>query len=59
MAVPKGKTSRSRTRHRRATWRARTEQLVPVIVDGTTVQVPRRLVRAVRRGLVDPRRSTP
>lgn len=53
MAVPKRRTSRSNTRHRRAQWRARTTPLVPVTVDGTTVTVPRRLVRAVQRGLVE------
>ncbi|WP_250444951.1 50S ribosomal protein L32 [Actinotalea sp. C106] len=52
MAVPKRKMSRSRTRSRRAQWTATPVELVPVTVDGRTVQVPRRLVRAVRRGLV-------
>jgi large subunit ribosomal protein L32 len=52
MAVPKRKTSRSRTRSRRAQWKAAPVPLVPVVVDGRTVEVPPRLVRAVRRGLV-------
>lgn len=52
MAVPKRRTSRSNTRHRRATWKAAVPDLVPVTVDGRTVHVPRRLVRAVHRGLL-------
>ncbi|MFI2294863.1 50S ribosomal protein L32 [Isoptericola sp. NPDC019571] len=54
MAVPKRKTSRSRTRSRRARWKADPPALVPVVVAGRTVQVPPRLLRAVRRGDVDP-----
>lgn len=56
MAVPKRKLSRSNTRHRRSAWKATRPDLVPVTVDGRTVQVPRRLVAAVHRGLVDPDR---
>jgi large subunit ribosomal protein L32 len=53
MAVPKRRLSRSRTRHRRAGWKAGTPVLVPVRdPDGREVQVPRRLARAVERGLV-------
>ncbi|WP_125776148.1 50S ribosomal protein L32 [Antribacter gilvus] len=54
MAVPKRKMSRSRTRSRRAQWKAEVPQLVPVTVDGREVRVPARLVPAVRRGLVVP-----
>lgn len=54
MAVPKRKTSRSRTRSRRARWAASPAALVPVDVEGRTVHVPRRLVRVVQRGLVVP-----
>ncbi len=54
MAVPKRRTSRSNTRHRRAQWRATRPDLVPVTVDGETHQVPRALVRAVQRGYLDP-----
>lgn len=54
MAVPKRKTSRSRTRSRRASWKAVTPALVPVSFDGRTVAVPPRLVRALRAGLIDP-----
>ncbi|AKT51130.1 50S ribosomal protein L32 [Arsenicicoccus sp. oral taxon 190] len=56
MAVPKRKMSRSHTRSRRASWKAAPVELVPVAVGGRTVRVPRRLVRAVRRGLIDPGR---
>ncbi|GAA4814999.1 50S ribosomal protein L32 [Nocardioides caeni] len=54
MAVPKRRTSRSNTRHRRSQWRATAPDLVPITVDGVEHRVPRRLVAAVQRGLVDP-----
>jgi large subunit ribosomal protein L32 len=54
MAVPKRKVSRSNTRHRRARWKAAAPDLVPVVVDGRTHRVPRRLVAAVHAGYVDP-----
>lgn len=54
MAVPKRRLSRARTRARRSQWKAEATDLVPVTVDGRTVQVPRRLVRAVQRGLLRP-----
>jgi large subunit ribosomal protein L32 len=54
MAVPKRRTSRSNTRHRRAQWRATPPTLVPVRIEGVSVLVPRRLVRAVQRGLLIP-----
>lgn len=53
MAVPKRRTSRANTRHRRSHWKASAPDLVEVTVDGTTLLVPRRLVRAVRRGLIE------
>jgi len=53
MAVPKRKMSRSNTRSRRAQWKATPPALVPVMVDGREVVVPRRLVRAARLGLVE------
>lgn len=56
MAVPKRRMSRSNTRHRRSQWKAAPTALVPVTVAGRTHLVPRRLVRAVQRGLVDPER---
>lgn len=53
MAVPKRKTSRSNTRHRRSQWKAKVPDLVPVItLDGRKLTVPRRLVAAYRRGLL-------
>ena len=57
MAVPKRKMSRSNTRHRRAQWKATAPDLVTVRVEGREVRVPRRLVRAVHRCLVDLDRS--
>lgn len=54
MAVPKRRTSRSNTRHRRAQWKATAPDLVPVSVDGETRQVPRYLVRALHRGYIAP-----
>ncbi|MFJ5933017.1 MULTISPECIES: 50S ribosomal protein L32 [Streptomyces] len=54
MAVPKRKTSRSNTRHRRAQWKATTSQLVPVTIDGVVHRVPQRLVKAYERGLLRP-----
>lgn len=53
MAVPKRRTSRSTSRHRRANWKATAPDLVPVAVDGQRVAVPRRLVRAVAEGKVE------
>ncbi|WP_438452895.1 50S ribosomal protein L32 [Streptomyces asiaticus] len=54
MAVPKRKTSRSNTRHRRAQWKAGPPELVTITIDGREHQVPRRLVPAYRRGLLHP-----
>ncbi|MER5883767.1 50S ribosomal protein L32 [Streptomyces sp. NPDC001941] len=54
MAVPKRKTSRSNTRHRRAQWRALAPALVPVTVDGSTTLVPQHLRKAYERGLLRP-----
>jgi large subunit ribosomal protein L32 len=54
MAVPKRRTSRSRTRHRRSQWKATAPDLVPVTVDGVRHRVPRRLAGAVHAGIVDP-----
>jgi large subunit ribosomal protein L32 len=53
MAVPKRKTSRSNTRHRRSQWKATAPDLVPVTtLDGRKLTVPRRLVAAYQRGLL-------
>jgi large subunit ribosomal protein L32 len=46
--------SRSRTRSRRSRWKAAVPELVTVRVDGREVRVPRRLVRALQRGIVTP-----
>lgn len=54
MAVPKRRTSRSRTRHRRARWTARAPELVTVTLAGRRYRVPRTLVPAYRRGLLPP-----
>jgi large subunit ribosomal protein L32 len=53
MAVPKRKMSRSNTRSRRAQWKATPVDLVPITVDGRKLRVPRRLVKAYQRGLID------
>lgn len=56
MAVPKRKLSRSNTRARRSQWKASPVPLVTARTpDGREVEVPRRLLRAVERGLLDPR----
>ncbi|MFK0195200.1 50S ribosomal protein L32 [Kitasatospora sp. NPDC090308] len=54
MAVPKRRTSRSNTRHRRARWKASPPRLVPVTVDGREHLVPRRLAKAYEHGLLTP-----
>jgi large subunit ribosomal protein L32 len=54
MAVPKRRKSRSRTRHRRAQWKAAPIDLVPITLEGREYRVPRRLIPAYRRGLIDP-----
>lgn len=54
MAVPKQKQSHSRTGHRRSDHEVAVPALVPVVVDGIEYRVPRRLVAAVKRGLIDP-----
>jgi len=54
VAVPKRRTSRSNTRHRRAQWKATPVDLVPIALDGRTYRVPRSLLRGIERGYVDP-----
>jgi len=53
MAVPKRRTSRANTRSRRSQWKATAPDLVPIVLDGRRVRVPRRLVVACQRGLID------
>ena len=53
MAVPKRKMSRSNTRSRRSQWKADNVALQEVTIDGQTVRIPRRLVKAAKLGLVD------
>jgi large subunit ribosomal protein L32 len=54
VAVPKRRTSRSNTRHRRSQWKATPVDLVPITIRGRSYRVPRRLVKAYQRGLIDP-----
>ena len=54
MAVPKRRMSRSSTRHRRSQWKATAPDLVPIVVEGRSYRVPRRLIKAVQRGHIDP-----
>ncbi|MFD3594541.1 50S ribosomal protein L32 [Nocardia sp. NPDC058640] len=56
MAVPKRRMSRSNTRSRRAQWKAEVPQLVQVTVAGVEYRVPRRIINAVRKGMIDPAR---
>ncbi len=53
MAVPKRKMSRSNTRTRRSQWKASNPALQEVKVAGVAHRVPRRLVKAVKLGIVD------
>ena len=54
MAVPKRRTSRSNTRHRRSQWKATTPDLVPLTLEGRRHLVLRALVPAYRLGLLPP-----
>ncbi|QGU06754.1 50S ribosomal protein L32 [Corynebacterium occultum] len=53
MAVPKRKLSRANTRMRRSQWKADNVALQDVKIDGQTVRIPRRLVKAAQLGLVE------
>lgn len=53
MAVPKRKMSRANTRMRRSQWKADNVALQEVKIDGQTVRIPRRLVKAAQLGLVE------
>ncbi|GAB3495005.1 50S ribosomal protein L32 [Nocardiopsis coralliicola] len=54
MAVPKRRTSRSRTRTRRSQWKADRPALTTVHLNGRPYRVPRALTRAYERGLLPP-----
>ncbi|MEC3951774.1 50S ribosomal protein L32 [Nocardia sp. CDC153] len=54
MAVPKRRMSRANTHSRRSQWKATPPDLIPVKVGGVEYRIPRRLARAVERGLIDP-----
>lgn len=49
MAVPKRRKSRANTRSWRARWTASAPELVPIVVNGERMLVPRRLVRHFHR----------
>ena len=53
MATPKFRMSRANTHMRRSQWKANNADLVTVTIDGREVQIPRRLVKAAKLGLVD------
>ncbi len=53
MAVPKRKMSRSNTRTRRSTWKAKLSELQTVKVGGREVRIPRHLTKAYQKGLLD------
>ncbi|QNE89199.1 50S ribosomal protein L32 [Corynebacterium incognita] len=53
MATPKFKKSRANTHSRRSQWKADNVALQEVTIDGKTVRIPRRLVKAAKLGLVD------
>jgi large subunit ribosomal protein L32 len=49
MAVPKRKKSRSNTRARRSQWKAEKPDLVPIMVRGARMLVPRKLIKHFQR----------
>ena len=53
MAVPKRKMSRSNTRTRRSSWKAKLTTLENANVNGREVRIPRRLAKAYERGLIE------
>ena len=53
MAVPKRRMSRANTHSRRSQWKADNVALQEVTIDGQTVRIPRRLVKAAKLGLID------
>lgn len=53
MAVPKRRLSRANTRSRRSQWKAENPALQQTKIDGQSVAIPRRLMKAAKMGLVD------
>ncbi|MHC9554713.1 50S ribosomal protein L32 [Corynebacterium diphtheriae] len=53
MAVPKRRMSRANTHARRSQWKADNVALQQVKINGQTVRIPRRLVKAAQLGLVE------
>ena len=53
MAVPKRRLSRANTHSRRSQWKADTVALQTMKVQGQEVQIPRRLAKAAKLGLID------
>lgn len=53
MAVPKRRMSRANTHSRRSQWKSNNVALQTVNINGQEVQIPRRLVKAAKLGLVD------
>ncbi|MDN5581264.1 MULTISPECIES: 50S ribosomal protein L32 [unclassified Corynebacterium] len=53
MAVPKRRLSRANTHHRRSNWKSDNVALQTAKIDGSEVQIPRRLMKAAKLGLVD------
>lgn len=53
MAVPKRRMSRANTHARRSQWKADNVALQEVKINGQTVRIPRRLVKAAQFGLVE------
>lgn len=53
MAVPKRRMSRANTHARRSQWKADNVALQEVKINGQTVRIPRRLVKAAQLGIVE------
>lgn len=53
MAVPKRRMSRANTHARRSQWKADNVALQEVKINGQTIRIPRRLVKAAQLGLVE------
>ncbi|MGO1992035.1 MAG: 50S ribosomal protein L32 [Corynebacterium sp.] len=53
MAVPKRRLSRANTHHRRSNWKSDNVAPQTAKIDGREVQIPRRLMKAAKLGLVD------